>query len=627
MSSSEWPNSQSLPAGLAAAPKGSLPGIAALFLIRFDIRTGYSIVWKQSIPDVTLEDAVEFKSLPSGLHNVDEDLVYFVHNQYAGLSAFYRKPSNEANRNAVMISVGVLVPLSHGRLGRSWKHAAGLKDLALYGSFEYPQLFLVGLTALHRQLAGDLENTQPLSEYWDTFQMSDEDVSPPDSPLAFISNTKPAQLKQRQRAPSEATALINSNHILPPFHPALTLPESLNTFGPLLFPLYRAALLKKRILLLGEAPIEMSCNFVYNLSLLSSLPHTLLPLLPSNKNVPNLKPWPLFNVGLHDMGSLASSSGPNSGWIACSTDTVLSVKPQLFDLLVELPPHHSKNATEKAYPGISLSVQSSPISRKNGTKIKPLPVKATQRDTRRFLTLRDKLKDFHRLGGLPPTARDDSDNSSTFSSSSIVEPISWPLLAYTSFIWWASAGEKGAGPSDEEADQDARLLLREEDKDVTQSMDSGSYRRESIHIPDTNEVSQEIAIITYFRRLTTQIFSTLFDIISRQDENGDYESGYSESSSVADLHENEYPGDGFRTRRLPSGANEASAPLLPSSSSDGIDDDDDAITIKTSDITDMGLDPWSDADKAFVEELVHVWWGRKAHFEGAHIHCCGIRIL
>lgn len=55
---------------------------------------------------------------------------YFVHGQYAGISAFVNRPSVESERNAVMLAVGVLVPLSYGRLGKSWRHAAGLKKLA-----------------------------------------------------------------------------------------------------------------------------------------------------------------------------------------------------------------------------------------------------------------------------------------------------------------------------------------------------------------------------------------------------------------------------------------------------------------------------------------------------------------
>lgn len=85
-------------------------------------------------------DGVEFSSLPSGLHNLKEDLVYFVHGQYAGVSAFVNVPAGDEERGALMLSVGALVPLSYGRLGRSWRHAEGLKALAKYrlylGCFE-----------------------------------------------------------------------------------------------------------------------------------------------------------------------------------------------------------------------------------------------------------------------------------------------------------------------------------------------------------------------------------------------------------------------------------------------------------------------------------------------------------
>lgn len=117
---------ENLPNGLPS----DLPPISALFLIQFDLRKGYTLGWKRSAPGVELEGVVEYKSLPSGLHTVEEDLIYFVHETHAGLSAFINAPAGEESRNARMIAVGVLVPLSYGRLGRSWKHAEKLKEMA-----------------------------------------------------------------------------------------------------------------------------------------------------------------------------------------------------------------------------------------------------------------------------------------------------------------------------------------------------------------------------------------------------------------------------------------------------------------------------------------------------------------
>lgn len=56
---------------------------------------------------------------------------YYVHDdEYAGISAFLNEPAAKSDRNALMLAVGALVPLSQGRLGKIWKHAAALKELA-----------------------------------------------------------------------------------------------------------------------------------------------------------------------------------------------------------------------------------------------------------------------------------------------------------------------------------------------------------------------------------------------------------------------------------------------------------------------------------------------------------------
>ncbi len=126
------PLSVQLPPAASPTVLPDLPPISALFLIDFDVKAGYTIVWKQALAGLELEGVVEYKSLPSGLHTVPEDLVYFVHDgEHAGLSAFVNaRTDDEATRHARMIAVGVLVPLSYGRLGRAWRHAEGLKEMA-----------------------------------------------------------------------------------------------------------------------------------------------------------------------------------------------------------------------------------------------------------------------------------------------------------------------------------------------------------------------------------------------------------------------------------------------------------------------------------------------------------------
>ncbi|PGH28219.1 hypothetical protein AJ80_00109 [Polytolypa hystricis UAMH7299] len=609
--------SKAIGTDLGSATYDAQPSIAALFLIRFDIKAGYTIAWKRSIPDVELENVVEFKSLPSGLHNVTDDLVYFVHEQYAGISAFVNRPAEESERNALMLAVGALVPLSYGRLGKIWRHAARLQELA-------------------EKVAENPEDTSSLSLYWDSHQLSSNEVpSPPDSPLDSLSSLKTRQTAirdgfQRNRALSDATALMTSKQVLAPYHPALSLPTFLDAFGPLVFPLYRAALLRKRVLFIGDAPVQPACDFVYCLSLLSSLPRSLLPLLPPSVLVA-LRPRPLFSVGVHDLPYLASLPPPtisdvDTCWIACTTDRVFSMKDKLYDILVSLPPPYAKDAPKKIYPKITLS-SPPPTKRKRS---KPVSLKATQRDSRRYSALKDKLHELNRQAR-PSSAdenveeEDQSDNSSAISSRSVVEPVSWPLLAYTSFIWWASAGEKQGGPSEDETEQDCRLLESDLDSSFNPTYSDQAAQRGSITLQDQSHQPLEIALITYFRRLTTQIFTVLSNIIARHDA-GDVADNADDDDTDTDTASQGSQSDHGSDEDTAFQASDQNEPLLPRPSSSPADHDE-IISITSSDMADMGLDEWSGTDRAFVEEMVRVWWGRKAEVKGTQIRCCGVRIL
>ncbi|KAJ5578677.1 uncharacterized protein N7459_007641 [Penicillium hispanicum] len=609
----------------------SPPGIAALFVISFDIRAGYVVSWKRTAPGVEVEGVVEYKSLPSGLHNVTEDLVYFVHEEHAGISAFLNHPATEAERNAKMFAIGVLVPLSSGRLGKSWRHAPKLKELTL-------------------KYAANMSDMQPLSDYWDSFQIGGNETAVPDSPIdsplsvRFPSGDRPSH---RSRAFSDAMVLETSRPALTPFHPASSLPDFMDCFGPLIFPLYRAALLRKRILFMTEAPVHTPCNFVYDLSLLASLPNSLLQTLPVDRTPP-LRPRPLFNIGIHDIPYLASfdvsrtSLDPENdpSWIACSTDSVLSMKPDLYDALVTLPPQYSQHATEHVFPKIILTT---PTSTKNNS-VQTVQLKATQRDARRFAMLRKGLRRFSSERSTSSETEDESDADSTYSSSPVVEPLSWTRLAYTSFIWWASAGENRDGLSEEEEEQqieqDARLLASVESLAYPAHHSTG---RRSLYSEDQRQEPPEVALVAYFRRLTTQIFFTLAGAIARHDNDDYAEDGAGDAYTDTPYLDNDPADDdaelslSMSRQSFPGG--DANSPLLrqrshvnntsrhgSNTTRDALDPDK-PITITIADMAEMGLDVWSATDRIFAEELVSLWWGRSARVDSARIRCCGISVL
>lgn len=241
------PNSSATAAIAGHDEDDTAPFVEALFLIRFDQRVGYvvashsskasdadntysyTIAWKRTRNNVALGDAVEYKSLPSGLHTVQSDLVYFSHEGYAGLSAFAKGDAAAEQRNANFVSVGVLVQRDgrYGRLGRVWLLA--------------PQLGVLAAA-----LAGDAEGVKPLEEFWEQ---------------QVARGATGGRGGARARTLSTASVQVADDARLPETHPARSILQYLDVFGPLVFRLQQAALLRKRILFVGSAPVRAACEF------------------------------------------------------------------------------------------------------------------------------------------------------------------------------------------------------------------------------------------------------------------------------------------------------------------------------------------------------------------------------
>jgi hypothetical protein len=120
-------------------------------------------------------------------------------------------------------------------------------------------------------LITDTASTNVLEEFWEQHKMHDspldaEGDSLPTSPTnVSYQPLRTASIKRkghgRNRSASDGTALLPPGNNLSTYHPAWSLPALLETFGPLIFPIYRSALLRKRILVVSHAPVEQTCNF------------------------------------------------------------------------------------------------------------------------------------------------------------------------------------------------------------------------------------------------------------------------------------------------------------------------------------------------------------------------------
>ena len=344
---------------------------------------------------------------------------------------------------------------------------------------------------------------------------------------------------------------------------------------------------------------------MYDISILSNIPASISNLLPLEPLPTRLQP--LFSVGVHDIPILSEGSrdlnkvpddankdSTGYGWVACTTDDILATKDNLYEALVTIPPSYTKEAKEKVWPRVEM---------KRG-----IEVKATQRDLRRYKTLRGELQRHQRKsqvqspftlsrtnvsGEEEPNSKfpientqETFDDASSTSDQKLVESQSWSALAYSSFMWWASAGEKRTD-LEEEAEYDNALL-----RDLDRFQDSPIDRPRSARSPimsqgfGRSDSGFEMTVIAYFHRLTALILGTIAEIIDFLDD-GEEE----QQEGEANIHERN-----------------------------------DVVFIASEDMARMGLDIWSEGDRRFVKELVEFYWGRQADVQGARVECCGVRI-
>ena len=59
---------------------------------------------------------------------------------------------------------------------------------------------------------------------------------------------------------------------------------------------------------------------------------------------------------------------------------------------------------------------------------------------------------------------------------------------------------------------------------------------------------------------------------------------------------------------------------------DDDDNDSDALIVDRDDLSRMGLDTWSEADRAFVQEFGSLYFGRTVGVKGSEVECCGLRV-
>jgi len=391
----------------------------------------------------------------------------------------------------------------------------------------------------------------------------------------------------------------------------MTFPDLITTFGPLIFVLYRAALCRKRILFLSPVPVERTCHFgslpssrswlmvVYNTSVLATIPPSVSDLLVNEPN----RLRTLFSVGVSDIPMLerlssASQTDPvidssevqEQGWVACTTDAVLALKPHLYDILIILPHQHSF-PTLPTTPHHSLKIPqrtNHPIlTSSTGASILP-----SIRDLRRWKRLRLEMP-------LPKPPGPDPDFDE------LVYQRTWTEFIFSGLCWWATAGEASYGEEDfdtNESDDDyflteppARrgtlgegvpLLSRSDTIDSlpgTNSWEASVSNARSRTRSDTllsrgtvgGGTEADVGVMVYFHRMTARMVSSLSGIIDANELAEDPSEG---------------EGRGVATTKI------------------GMED-----------LMRMGID-WT--EREFVREMCRTWFNREVSYSTHRSDCC-----
>lgn len=492
--------------------------VACLFLVQFDPKTGNKLVWAKSPSNVST-DGLEFKALPSGIHEYEKTTIYLTHEYsgrlYYGLARFQQVNLNElseTDRGLVkMYSLGILLePL----VGKYWKPN------------EFGRIGWEHLDAIDETLSEFLRD-EKLSHIDNLYnKLTGEDLDIP--------------------RPGHMSPMAN--------HPLSSLPAVLSVVGPLIFPIYKAGLLRKKIMIFNHSSqggdlIQGPCNRDPELCGALAYVILLLSIVPKDVNFEPLDresffSQPVYSVGLLDMSNHFLDHYP--GYIACTSDEILKYQKNLYDYGIIMP------ATDAL---VLQVVASDNLDH---------PLRATFNDYTKFLKVYRQLPNEN-----GQVTSDDSSSirtsNSVFSSlrfdihgeniniklsqepswwlDEATSPMSWREYIWLAFAWFASAGTTNRASTNG--------AFPEEDSETLEA-------RESIK----KLLVQLTLIVGHFHKLTKKWFFLIEEIVAEALED---RSGAGQQVKVT-------------------------------------------LELTHQDIVDMELDPYSHEDLDFVREFVHLYW-------------------
>ncbi|KAI5959046.1 uncharacterized protein KGF55_005536 [Candida pseudojiufengensis] len=446
--------------------------VIAVYLAEFDVRSGYKLLWSYSTIDNFVFDAIEYKSLPSGIHDFKNATTYISHKSnnkiYYGLSCFRQfniddLGDNNDRNNLKMFTIGILCE----PIKSEWKPNEFVNN-----GWEY----IDEINEVLDLLEEDVKKNHKL------------DIE------KFSKKFKSIGSNSNLSLPKEP---IVKNHLL------LNLPKLFELTGPLVFTIYKQSLLRKNILFFNETHVTEEQEDTYRILTSFSYLIAILSVIPKDIKITSKlsSQQPLYNIGLNELSTDLLEDFKQNGYIGVTSDEILK-SHKIYDIGVEV---QNNNA----------------IAFQQSDKEKLL--KSTIRDYHKFQSLYTKLtsKEFKFTNNSNISTDDLNSINSTdpkqfklytdispqqvlnepsWWKSNATEPVSWSESFWSAFSWFASAGQQMNGEEEEE----------EEEENITVSTSPS---------PTTKlDLTELLSVIGYFHRLTTKWFKYIDDLINETKE-------------------------------------------------------------------------------------------------------------
>ncbi|KAF6029682.1 KIAA1147 [Bugula neritina] len=243
--------------------------IVAIFVVAFDTRHGNVVEWAK--PEFMKQQlgGLEFKAMPSGAHNIDNDTVYLYDANLYGVASYSKMSvQNTEERGVRMRSVGVLIH-NHHLLHVHQHQLTNLVRYVLENPGDYTQL-----EKYYQSWTGDYLITN--SHYRSSLDLR---------------------------------------------YPGRYFEKLLSSLGPLLFTLWKAMLLRKRLLFYSPPPAADLCHLVYCANF----------LLTHSEKLRGNSCRPYYFVNIADTNILSKELS----YIACTTEKVMETKSDIYDLYID----------------------------------------------------------------------------------------------------------------------------------------------------------------------------------------------------------------------------------------------------------------------------------------------------